>query len=75
MKSTELDALATQIGALTTLVDGLDGNDFRRPTRCAGWTVAELVAHCEGMLWRLVGENAQPVEGAAQIDRGRLLPL
>jgi len=31
--------------------------------------VAELVAHCEGMLVRLVGENAQPVGGDAEINR------
>jgi hypothetical protein len=34
-----------------------------------GWSVSELVAHCEGMLVRLVGENAQPVDGEAEIDR------
>src|SRR5205085_322186 len=37
--------------------------------RCTGWSVAELVAHCEGMLVRLVGENARPVDGAPEIDR------
>ena len=61
--------MRSQVLDLTTLVDGLLDDDFARVTRCPGWTVAELVAHCEGMLIRLVGENARPVEGAAEIDR------
>jgi len=66
---TEIDALAAQLGDLLALVGELADDDFRRPTRCPGWSVAELVAHCEGMLRRLVGENAQPVAGEAEIDR------
>ena len=69
MNSPEADALSSQFGDLIQLVGELGEEDFARPTRCPGWTVAELVAHCEGMLIRLVGENAQPVEGAAEIDR------
>ena len=64
-----VEALAAQLAELTTLVDGLADEDFGRETRCPGWTVAELVAHCEGMLVRLVGENARAVEGPAEIDR------
>src|SRR6266480_2989423 len=69
MDSPEADALAAQFGDLIALVGELSEDDFRRPTRCPGWSVAELVAHCEGMLVRLVGENAQPVDGDAEIDR------
>jgi len=69
MESAEADALAAQFDALITLVGSLSADDFARPTRCPGWTVAELVAHCEGMLIRLVGENAEPVDGQAEIDR------
>src|SRR4051812_47669904 len=69
MKSPEADALAAQFADLIALVGSLSEDDFRRPTRCPGWTVAELVAHCEGMLVRLVGENAQEVDGPAEIDR------
>jgi uncharacterized protein (TIGR03083 family) len=58
-----------QVGDLIALVGELSEADFARPTRCPGWSVAELVAHCEGMLRRLVGENAQPVDGDAEIDR------
>ena len=69
MHGPEVEALATQLGDLIALVGELSEQDFGRPTRCPGWSVAELVAHCEGMLRRLVGENAQPVAGDAEIDR------
>jgi uncharacterized protein (TIGR03083 family) len=64
-----VEALAAQLGDLVALVRTLSDADFSRPTRCPGWSVAELVAHCEGMLIRLVGDNAQPVSGEAEIDR------
>ncbi|MGE5286259.1 MAG: maleylpyruvate isomerase family mycothiol-dependent enzyme [Micromonosporaceae bacterium] len=69
MRVLEAEALETQVGDLIALVGELSDHDFGRPTRCPGWSVAEVIAHCEGMLCRLVGENAQPVEGAAEIDR------
>jgi uncharacterized protein (TIGR03083 family) len=69
MHSHETEALAAELGDLIALVGELTKEDFARPTRCPGWSVAEVVAHCEGMLCRLVGENAQPVEGEAEIDR------
>jgi len=69
MRSAEADALAVQFRELVDLLAGLSDDDFARSTRCPGWNVAEVVAHCEGMLHRLVGENARPVEGEAEIDR------
>jgi uncharacterized protein (TIGR03083 family) len=69
VRSPEADALAAQFRDLVDLLAGLSDDDFARPTRCPGWNVAEVVAHCEGMLHRLVGENALPVEGEAEIDR------
>jgi uncharacterized protein (TIGR03083 family) len=69
MHGDEVDALAAQLDDLIALVGLLSEKDFGRPTRCPGWSVSELVAHCEGMLVRLVGENAQPVHGKAEIDR------
>jgi hypothetical protein len=65
----EVSALADQLGDLRDLVDDLTDEDFSRPTRCPNWSVAELVVHCEGMLATMVGENAQPVDGAPEIDR------
>jgi len=69
MQGPEVDALASQLRDLNSLVAGLSEDDFARPSRCPGWTVAELVAHCEGMLVRLAGENAQSIDGTAEIDR------
>jgi uncharacterized protein (TIGR03083 family) len=67
--SDDLEALRLQLDDLLALVGQLQEDDFGRPTRCPGWTVAELVAHCEGMLVRLVGDNARSVGGTAEIDR------
>jgi uncharacterized protein (TIGR03083 family) len=69
MQGPVVEALAAQLGDLIELVGELSEADFGRPTRCPGWSVAEVVAHCEGMLLRLVGENALPVDGAAEVDR------
>ena len=69
MQGPEADALAAQLDDLVALVQTLSEADFARPSRCPGWSVAELVAHCEGILRRLVGENAEPVAGEAEIDR------
>lgn len=69
MQSAEADALAAQVNALVELVQALSEEDFARQTRCPGWSVAELVAHCEGMLHRLAGENARPVDGTPEEDR------
>ena len=69
MDGPDVDALASQLDELVELVESLPDGDFERPTRCPGWSVAELVAHCEGILVRLVGENAAPVDGPARTDR------
>jgi uncharacterized protein (TIGR03083 family) len=65
----EIEALEAQCKILSTLLAELSDEDWDRPTRCPGWTVKELAAHCEGMLSRLVGANAEEVEGPAEIDR------
>jgi uncharacterized protein (TIGR03083 family) len=69
MKGPEVDAFEAQCELVVTLVRELDAQDWDRATRCPGWTVKELVAHLEGMLHRLVGENAQSVDGEPEIDR------
>ena len=65
----EIDALEAQCKELSALLGELTDEEWDRPTRCPGWTVKELAAHCEGMLQRLVGANAEEVEGSAEIDR------
>ena len=67
--SREIDALQAQCEQLSALLDELSDEEWDRPTRCPGWTVKELAAHCEGMLVRLVGANTEPVDGPAEIDR------
>jgi uncharacterized protein (TIGR03083 family) len=69
MQGPEVDALEAQCKELSALLGELSDEDWDRPSRCDGWTVKELVAHCEGMLDRLVGANAEEVEGTAEIDR------
>src|ERR687891_754009 len=69
MQGPDVDALEAQCTELTALVGELGDDEWNRPSRCAGWTVKELVAHCEGMMLRLVGANIEPVEGPASSDR------
>ena len=69
METPESNALGQQLRALVALLGQLSNADFGRSTRCPGWRVAELAAHCEGMLHRLVGENSEAVDGDAQVDR------
>jgi uncharacterized protein (TIGR03084 family) len=38
-------ALADEQGELSGLVAGIDENDWGRPSRCDGWTVADVVLH------------------------------
>lgn len=65
----EIDALEAQCRDLAALVGELGDADWDRPSRCDGWTVKELVAHCEGMLERLPGYAEMKVDGPAEIDR------
>jgi uncharacterized protein (TIGR03083 family) len=69
MHGSEVEVLRSQLDELTALTAELSAEDFARGTRCPGWTVAELVVHCEGMLVRLVGDNSREVEGEPRIDR------
>jgi uncharacterized protein (TIGR03084 family) len=40
-----VDALEAQQAELTGLLEGLDADGWRRPTRCEGWDVADVVLH------------------------------
>ncbi len=40
-----LDALAAQQAELRALLDGLDAADWERPSRCAGWTICDVLLH------------------------------
>ena len=67
--SRDVEALEAQCKELIALVGELADVEWERPSRCPGWSVKELVAHCENMLVRLVGANAEEVEGPPEIDR------
>lgn len=67
--SREIEALAAQCGYLSALLSEFSEGEWDRSTRCPGWSVKELAAHCEGMLQRLVTENTQAVDGEPEIDR------
>lgn len=69
MNGPDYDALEAQSKDLIALVGELAEDEWDLPTRCPGWTVKELIAHCESMMRRLVGENSNEVEGDAEIDR------
>jgi uncharacterized protein (TIGR03083 family) len=65
----EVQALMDQLQDLRALVSDLSDEEFDLPTRCPGWTVAELIAHLEAILLSLVSENTKPMEGKPEIDR------
>jgi uncharacterized protein (TIGR03083 family) len=69
MHGPEVDALHAQCKELAALIGELADDEWERATRCPGWTVKELVAHCEGMMNRLVAYNSQAIDGPAEIDR------
>ena len=75
MHTGETDALVAQFGDLIALVGELSEEDFARPTRCPGWSVAELVAHCEGMLsvWPICIFRASSL-GLDAISASTLIP-
>ena len=61
--------LELQCKELIALVGELGDDEWDLPTRCPGWTVKELVAHCESMLGRVLGYVEMRVDGPAEIDR------
>jgi uncharacterized protein (TIGR03083 family) len=69
MDGPEVGALEAQCKELSALLSGLSDAEWDRPTRCPGWSVKEIAAHCEGMMQRLVTYNAQAVDEPAEIDR------
>jgi uncharacterized protein (TIGR03083 family) len=47
---TELDALAAECTRITTFLQTLRDADWKRPTRCAGWDVRDVVLHMTTMM-------------------------
>lgn len=65
----EIDALEAQAKDLSALLGELADDEWERDSRCEGWTVRDLAAHCENMLRRLAGEHSKAADGEPEIDR------
>src|SRR4051812_33306214 len=60
--------LATAYDRVTSVVDGRSDNDLHRPTRCRGWTVADLLFHQLLDAQRALIAFASPVDDSAGDD-------
>ncbi|MGA8117232.1 MAG: maleylpyruvate isomerase N-terminal domain-containing protein [Actinocatenispora sp.] len=63
-----LAAFRTEAAELIGALAGLSDEDFRRPTRCTPWTVAELVAHVATASGRLTAALAADPPGLATVS-------
>lgn len=59
--------LAAQHDELDTLLSGLDDAGWTRPTRCPGWTVADVVLHL-AQTDELAVASAEGPDAAAVLD-------
>lgn len=64
----ELTALRIAYSDLATIATSLDEQDSWRPTRCAGWSVRELVLHLLGDAQRGLVALATPAAGPTDRD-------
>jgi uncharacterized protein (TIGR03084 family) len=76
-----LTALGAQHAELAGLLDGLADADWRRPTRCEGWDVADVVLHlaqtdelalasAQGRFAERLGVLARGIDGTGTVDDG-----
>lgn len=63
-----LDALDAVYGTVTSVVTGLSAADLMRPTRCAGWAVADVLYHQLLDARRALRTFATPAAGPADRD-------
>ncbi|GAA4580857.1 hypothetical protein GCM10023176_60980 [Micromonospora coerulea] len=61
-------AFRDECARLAKILPGLDAADLDRPTRCAPWTVRDLVAHVSSGAGRLVDMLAAPAPQRAEVD-------
>ena len=69
------DGIAAEHQAFAALLRGLDGDAWARPSRCNGWTVADVAAHVSGSMAEIVageleGQGTEPVT-ARQVAQRR----
>jgi uncharacterized protein (TIGR03083 family) len=60
------DGIAAEHQAFAALLRELDDDEWARPSRCAGWTVADVAAHVSGSMAEIVageleGQGSEPV--------------
>jgi Mycothiol maleylpyruvate isomerase N-terminal domain len=60
--------LAPAYGRVTEAVSGLGTADLMRPTRCAGWSVVDLLFHVLCDAQRALVTFASPADGPADVD-------
>ncbi|WBB78351.1 maleylpyruvate isomerase N-terminal domain-containing protein [Micromonospora sp. WMMD882] len=65
----QAEALAQAYAGITAVVADLDDGDLRRPTRCRGWLVADLLLHVLGDAQRALVTLASPADGPADVDQ------
>ena len=69
------DGIAAEHKAFAALLRELDGDAWARPSRCEGWTVADVAAHVSGSMAEIVageleGQGTEPVT-ARQVAQRR----
>ena len=69
------DGIAAEHKAFASLLRELDGDAWARPSRCEGWTVADVAAHVSGSMAEIVageleGQGTEPVT-ARQVAQRR----
>lgn len=55
-------------GAVSRMLETIADDDLRRPSRCAGWSVADVVVHLLGDAQRALVACATPTDDAATTD-------
>lgn len=68
------DVLAREWTSVIDLLDGLEDDDWNRPSRCAGWTVRDLTGH---VVWGVSMEADALRRARAQVEEpadGRTMP-
>jgi len=69
------DGIAAEHTAFAALLRELDDDEWKRPSRCEGWTVADVAAHVSGSMAEIVageleGQGTEPVT-ARQVAQRR----
>jgi uncharacterized protein (TIGR03083 family) len=67
--TSECDLLAETYARITTITSTLSEDDLQRPTRCSGWSVADLIFHLLLDAQRALVTFASPGSGTPDVDR------